>query len=169
MTGLHPRAVISALGIEAVLESSRTLSAPNIGSPPAIAEAVWLDGRAVVATPDGVCAWGDALHEAIHLALGQETMTYELGMLAVEWAVAQEMAAPWFTEWRITFASYGFSWSYEKWFGAEIGHTDLFLHSRKWADAVADAHERGWLVDGRPVWGMGVHPSILAMSELAYG
>ena len=150
------------MGIRVVeMPTSEDFPSRKIGQAPGCAEALWHYGHPAVFKWEGFDGtWADALHEALHLCLGVCSLTSEFGMMAVEWAIAQELAPEWFALWRDDFRHYGLGAD-----GLEIGRDDEFRFSPEWAADVAESHARGWLHDGRPIWGMAVHPSIVALAS----
>lgn len=165
---LGPRAVIAALGIDVQIGSSYPDEyARTVGCNPTMNS--WIERDPVTDLPrvhlidDTPTAWAYALHEAVHLVLGIETFQQEFGMMAVEHAIARELADPWWSEWRAMFAYYGLLDED----GLDvIGSGDAFLDTSTWARVVRDAVRRGWMLEfdavAVPVWGAGVHPSLVA-------
>lgn len=167
--GIGPRSLISALGVRIRVRirvgwDARPRSIESIGDAPTAWS--WIERESatqeifIAVSSNDQRAWPHAIHEAIHVVLGQRSLNDEFGMMAVEWAICQELAEPWYTEWRENFSCYGLDWSSGDLFNSVIGECDDFLSSDEWIDVLLEAERHGWFVEDRPIWGMGVHGSM---------
>lgn len=169
---MTPRILIHALGVPLRVGllrrppgSDRAGAAfrrgPYIGDPPNDGRAwaeIDCDGPVVVVMDESPRSWCYAIHEALHVMVGAHALEDEYEITAVEWAVCQSLAEPWRSAWREFFSESGFGWTERGVTRWDIGDTDSFLLSDEWQACVREAHARGWLHKGEPIWGMGVWP-----------
>lgn len=159
---MTPAQILEAMGVRIVV-CSKTPTSNVVGNPP-------MDDAGLVRTEQGYAVWVrslrdghliDAIHEALHALIGKTSFDCELseGLMAAEWAFCHELSEPYFNRWRGVFSCYGFTTKNR----SEIGNASAaeLNAAPEWRKGVRAAIRHGVLhKDGRPVWGLGPHPSL---------
>lgn len=153
---LHPRAlIVGLLGIDCrvgtISDTMEIFGDPTNGEAVAVrvgnrVEVILLDSR----------SWPTAIHEALHLVLGTDTLGDETGMIAVEWVITRLLHRYHRAGWRWHFSEFGLP---GHGYGL-VGEDDSFLQSWAWKDCVKTAVQEGWLVDGTKCPLRGPHPNL---------
>jgi len=151
-----PRQIIEALGVPFVVSSIEPRRDSKIGYAPTSQACLFRQEGVVTVWADRNCYTSLvlAVHEALHAVVGPFSFACEAksGLMALEWAVCQELDPNPYALWRRDFADYGLHGENFD----EIGPTDAFLACEEWRAIEANAEARGLLVPHRrPVWGSG--------------
>lgn len=97
------------------------------------------------------------LHEVCHAVCGKPGFTDESALLALQWALMQELEGDEYEQARAEFATYGLPGNSCGDDDDFIGSGPGFLRSRAWEACVREAIEYDLILpDGRVVWGRGL-------------